>query len=56
MRAGSPSAAVTQNNQNISAPVNIHVNASGADGKEIGETIYDTAEKYLLRTLRGAGM
>ena len=57
MRAGSPAAGqITQNNQNISAPVNIHVNAGGVDGKEIGETIYDTAERYLLRTLRGAAV
>ena len=45
---------VTQNNQNVSAPVTINVNASGADANRIGQSIYDTAERYLLRTLRGA--
>ena len=45
---------VTQNNQNVSAPVTINVNASGADANRIGQSIYDTAERYLLRTLKGA--
>ena len=45
---------VTQNNQNVSAPVTINVNASGADANRIGQSIYDTAERYLLRALRGA--
>ena len=45
---------VTQNNQNVSAPVTINVNAFGADANRIGQSIYDTAERYLLRTLRGA--
>ena len=45
---------VTQNNQNVSAPVTINVNASGTDANRIGQSIYDTAERYLLRTLRGA--
>jgi len=45
---------ITQNNSNVSAPVNIHVQASGANAESIGESIYNTAEKYLLRTLKGA--
>ena len=45
---------MTQNNQNVSAPVTINVNASGVDANRIGQSIYDTAERYLLRTLRGA--
>ena len=45
---------MTQNNQNVSAPVTINVNASGSDANRIGQSIYDTAERYLLRTLRGA--
>ena len=48
--AGHP--AVTKN-QTVSAPVNIHVHAGSGNAETIGETIYDTAEKYLLRTLRG---
>ena len=53
LAAGQPAnMAVTQNNQNVSAPVSIQVHASGADGKQIGESIYDTAERYLVRTLR----
>ena len=44
---------VTQNNSNISAPVNIHVQASGMSAEAVGERIYDTAERYLLRTLKG---
>ena len=48
------SSSVTQNNQNVSAPVTINVNASGTDANRIGQSIYDTAERYLLRTLKGA--
>ena len=46
---------VTQNmtTSNISAPVNIRVEAAGADPEEIGKSIYNTAEQYLLRTLQG---
>ena len=55
MGAGSVGAgSVTVNNQNVSAPVNIQVHASGANGEEIGRSIYDTAERYLVRTLKGA--
>ena len=45
---------ITQNNSNISAPVNIHVQASGVNAAAIGESLYDTTERYLLRTLKGA--
>lgn len=37
----------------VSAPVNITVNASGADGAVIGKTAYDLAESHLLQSLRG---
>ena len=48
-------APVTQNmtSNNVSAPVNIRVEAAGVDPEEIGKSIYDTAEQYLLRTLQG---
>ena len=42
------------NNQNVSAPVTINVNASGSNAEAIGQTIYNTAERYLLRTMKGA--
>lgn len=42
---------ITSNN--VSAPVNIRVEASSTDPEKIGESIYDTAERYLLRTLQG---
>ena len=42
------------NNQNVSAPVTINVNAMGSNAEQIGETIYNTAERYLLRTMKGA--
>ena len=45
---------VTQDNRTVSAPVNINVNASSADVAEVGQRLYDTAERYLLRTLKGA--
>ena len=50
--AAIPSGNVTQNNQNVSAPVTINVNATGSNAEAIGESIYNTAERYLLRTLK----
>ena len=47
-------AAITQNNENVSAPVTINVHASGANAEQIGQKLYDTTERYLLRTLKGA--
>ena len=44
---------ITQNNQTVSAPVSIQVHSSGADAERIGLKLYDTAERYLLRTLQG---
>ena len=41
------------NTYNISAPVNINVNSSGVDAKDIGTSIYDSAERHLIKTLRG---
>ena len=53
LAAGNANAgSIMQNNQTVSAPVNIHVHASGASAEQIGESLYDTAERYLLRTLR----
>ena len=43
---------ITQNNSNVSAPVSIEVHASGASAERIGESVYNTAERYLLRTMR----
>lgn len=48
-----PAPSVTQNNSNVSAPVNIHVQASGMSAEAVGQGIYDTVERYLLRTLKG---
>lgn len=39
---------------NVSAPVTINVNASGSDAKQIGQSVYNAAERYLLRTMKGA--
>ena len=52
LSAAVPGGNVTQNNQNVSAPVTINVNAMGSNAEAIGQTIYDTAERYLLRTLK----
>jgi len=54
LSAALPSGNMTQNNQNVSAPVTINVNATGSNAEQIGETIYNTAERYLLRTMKGA--
>ena len=47
-------ASVTNTSNNLSAPVTINVNANGSDANRIGQSIYDTAERYLLRTLRSS--
>ena len=48
-------APVTQmTNQNVSAPVTIQVRSTGADAEQVGRSLYDTAERYLLRTLQQA--
>ena len=52
LSAAVPGGNVTQNNQNVSAPVTINVNATGSNAEAIGQTIYNTAERYLLRTLK----
>ena len=44
---------ITQTNKNVSAPVNIQVHSSGANAEQIGQKLYDTTERYLLRTLKG---
>jgi len=54
LSAALPSGNMTQNNQNVSAPVTINVNATGSNAEQIGQTIYNTAERYLLRTMKGA--
>ena len=51
--AGQPAGTqITQNNSNVSAPVTIQVRSSGANAEQIGQSLYDTTERYLLRTLR----
>ena len=43
---------VDGNNQNVEAPVTINVTAVGSDPETVGKSIYDVAERYLLRTLQ----
>ena len=53
LAAGQPARTqITQNNSNVSAPVTIQVRSSGANTEQIGQKLYDTTERYLLRTLR----
>ena len=53
LAAGQPAGAqIIQNNSNVSAPVTIQVRSSGANAEQIGQKLYDTTERYLLRTLR----
>ena len=55
LAAGQPAGAqITQNNSNVSAPVTIQVRSTGADAEQVGRSLYDTAERYLLRTLQQA--
>ena len=44
---------ITQNNQNVSAPVSIQVNATNSNPEQIGKSVYNMAERYLLRTMKG---
>lgn len=54
LSAGNAAAAsITQNNSNVSAPVTIQVHSSSASAEQVGQKLYDTAERYLLRTLQG---
>lgn len=43
----------TSSTVNISAPININVNASGSDAKAIGSQVYDLAERNLIKNLMG---
>ncbi len=55
LASGSAAAApvVNQNsNQTVEAPVSISVTAAGTDPEAVGRSIYDVAERYLLRTLQ----
>lgn len=57
--SGSPAAGqalsiVTRDTRSVSAPVSIQVHASGADAKQIGQSLYSVTERYLLRTLESA--
>ncbi len=53
LSAGQPAGTqITQNNSNVSAPVTIQVRSTGADAEQIGQKLYDTTERYLLRMLR----
>ena len=37
----------------VEAPVTIHVSAAEARPEEIGRSVYDLAQRYLLRTMEG---
>ena len=52
--AATPVVVPAASSNNVSAPVNIHVEAAAADPEAVGHSIYNTAERYLLRTLQTA--
>jgi hypothetical protein len=53
--AGATAPTVNQtNNNSVQAPVSIQVTASGSDPEAVGRSVYNVAEQYLLRTLKGA--
>ena len=53
--AGATAPTVNQtNNNSVQAPVSINVTASGSDPETVGRSVYNVAEQYLLRTLKGA--
>ena len=46
----SPSA--DSSSRSVEAPVSINVTAAGSDPEAVGRSVYDVAERYLLRTLK----
>ena len=48
----SPSA--DSSSRSVEAPVSINVTAAGSDPEAVGRSVYDVAERYLLRTLSAA--
>ena len=54
--SSAPAAAVPvikqTSNSSVQAPVSINVTAAGSDPEAVGRSVYDVAERYLLRTLR----
>ena len=52
--AAAPRVMQNTTTRNVSAPVNIRVEAASADPEAVGNSIYNTAEQHLLRTLREA--
>ena len=51
--ASAPAPAAANVNQSVQAPVTIQVTSTEASAEAIGRTVYDTAERTLLRTLKG---
>ena len=43
---------LTNNTNNVQAPVSIQVTASGSDPEKLGQSIYESAERYLLKSLQ----
>lgn len=39
------------NTYNVTAPVTIYVNSNGSDAKEIGNNVYDAAERHLIKNI-----
>ena len=52
--SGATAPTLNQTNNSVQAPVSINVTASGSDPEAVGRSVYDVAEQYLLRTLKGA--
>ena len=40
-------------NVTVNAPININVNSTGADAKDIGSSVYDLAERHLIKNVMG---
>ena len=41
---------------NVQAPVNITVNPASAQPEAVGRSVYNLAERYLVKTLKGAAL
>ena len=52
--ASAPVSVSNVENKSVEAPVNINVTASGADPQILGQSIYDSAQRYLQKTLQSA--
>ena len=50
---GVPGSVTRNETKNVEAPVSINVTANGTDAELLAQSIYQAAERHLVRILRG---